>query len=257
MGSVHHTIEAHVATVVLSNEARMNAMSLAMWRQLAATLVQLQSNPEVRVVVLRGEGERAFVAGADISEFDSQRSGSDGVATYDRAVDDAQTALAHFPLPVIAAISGICYGGGLGLALSCDLRYASSSAKFRMPAARLGLGYAYRSMQNLVSNLGPMAAAEAFYSARVYNATEAQQRGIVLSVHDDVFSHCHALALQIAESAPLTIRAGKQTMVSLAQREPPDLNVINAAVNACFASEDYAEGRQAFAQKRTPLFKGR
>ena len=257
MAGVTHTLEAHVATVVLSNEARMNAMTLAMWRQLAQTLAQLQANPEVRVVVLRGEGERAFVAGADLSEFDTQRSGGDSVAAYDRAVDEAQTALAQFPLPVIAAISGICYGGGLGLALSCDLRYASPSARFRMPAARLGLGYAYRSMKSLVANLGGMAAAEAFFTAQVYNASQAQQMGVVLSVTDDVFAHCQALALQIAENAPLTLRAGKQTMISLAQDEPPDLAALDAAVNACFTSKDYAEGRQAFAQKRMPRFQGR
>ncbi|MFN0000985.1 MAG: enoyl-CoA hydratase [Burkholderiaceae bacterium] len=258
MAEVIHTIEAHVATVVLSNEERMNAMSLAMWRQLADTLSRLQTERDLRVLVLRGHGDRAFVSGADISEFASQRSSAQGVADYDSAVDAAQTALAQFPLPVIAAVSGICYGGGLGLALACDLRYASPSARFRMPAARLGLGYAYRSMKSLVDSLGQMAAAEAFYSARVYGASAAQQMGLVLSVHDDVFAYCQALAQQIAENAPLTIRAGKRAMIGARHAgPPPDFEAIDAAVNACFVSEDYAEGRQAFAQKRSPRFQGR
>ena len=155
MAQVLHTIEGRVATVVLANEAKYNAMSLGMWQQLGALLDQLGQDESVRVLVLRGQGDKAFVSGADIAEFEQQRSNPEGVAAYDRAVDQVQTALAQFPRPVIAAISGICFGGGLGMALSCDLRYCSAGSRFRMPAARLGLGYAWRGMQPRGGALSP------------------------------------------------------------------------------------------------------
>lgn len=257
MGRVTHQIEGHVATVVLDNEAKHNAMSLTMWRELAGLVQRLHKDDAVRVLLLRGQGSKAFVSGADISEFDQQRSSSDGVAAYDRAVDDAQTALAEFPRPTVAAISGICFGGGLGLALSCDLRYASADARFRMPAARLGLGYARRGMKSLVAALGPMNAAEAFYTARIYGAAQARELGIVQSVHEDVFAHASDTARLIAENAPLTLRAAKLAMIGLRDEAVADTAAIDAAVKACFSSEDYAEGRRAFAEKRPPRFRGR
>lgn len=257
MGQVLHHIEGRVATLVLDNEAKYNAMSLSMWRALADAVRRLREDDSVRVLVLRGQGLKAFVSGADISEFDQQRSSSDGVAAYDRAVDEAQTALAEFPKPTIAAISGICFGGGLGLALSCDLRYASADARFRMPAARLGLGYAWGGMKALVGALGPMNAAEAFFTARIYDAGQAQKLQIVQSVHDDVFTHVQHTAQLIAENAPLTLRAAKLALVGLRDPQAADVAAIDAAVKACFASDDYAEGRRAFAEKRTPRFQGR
>lgn len=257
MAQVLHSKDGHVATVVLANEAKYNAMSLGMWRELAALVEQLRQDDSVRVLVLRGQGEKAFVSGADISEFEQQRSSSDGVAAYDRAVDEAQSALAAFPRPVIAAISGICFGGGLGLALSCDLRYCSAGSRFRMPAARLGLGYAWRGMKALVGALGPMNAAEAFYTARIYDAPQAQALGIVQSVHDDVFAHVEQTAQLIAGNAPLTLRAAKLALIGLRDAPQADVAAIDAAVAACFTSDDYAEGRRAFAEKRQPRFQGR
>lgn len=257
MAQVLHHIEGHVATVVLDNEAKYNAMSLSMWLQLAQLLEQLRQDESVRVLLLRGQGEKAFVSGADISEFEQQRNSQQSVAAYDRAVDTAQTALAEFPRPVIAAISGICFGGGLGLALSCDLRYCNSTARFRMPAARLGLGYAWRSTRALVAALGPMNAAEAFYTARIYEAEQARQLGIVQSVHADVMEHARETAHLIAGNAPLTLRAAKLAFISLREGPQADSAAVEAAVAACFASEDYAEGRRAFAEKRAPHFTGR
>ncbi len=257
MGQVHLQIEDHVATVVLDNEVKYNAMTLGMWRELAALLGRLREDASVRVLVLRGQGTKAFVSGADISEFEQQRSSSDSVAAYDRAVDAAQTALAEFARPTLAAISGICFGGGLGLALSCDLRYASADARFRMPAGRLGLGYAWRGMKALVAALGPMNAAEAFYTARIYDAQQARELNIVRSVHADVFAHAQETAQLIAGNAPLTLRAAKLALVGLRDEAHADVAAIDAAVQACFASDDYAEGRRAFAEKRAPRFQGR
>lgn len=258
MGAVHHTVDAQVATIVLSNEQRMNAMSLSMWDGLADLLHALQEDPEVRVVVLRGAGERAFVSGADISEFDSQRSDPAGIANYDRAVDVAQTALANFPKPVIAAIGGVCYGGGLGIALACDIRYGAPGARFRMPAARLGLGYAMAGVQRMVDVVGASNASELFYTARVYSADEALRMGLLNAVAQDVFAHAQAAAALIAANAPLTIAAAKLALQAVrsgrAEAAGPE---VARAVHACFQSQDYAEGRRAFAEKRPPQFSGR
>ena len=257
MAQVHRHIEGHVATLTLDNEGKYNAMTLSMWRELAEAVQQLRADDAVRVLVLRGQGEKAFVSGADISEFEQQRNSSQAVQAYDQAVDAAQTALAEFPRPTIAAISGICFGGGLGLALSCDLRYGSSHSRFRMPAARLGLGYAWRGMKSLVGALGAMNAAEAFYTARIYDAAQARALGIVQSVHEDVFAHAAETAQLIAGNAPLTLRAAKLALIALRDEVQADTAAIDAAVQACFASEDYAEGRRAFADKRPPRFQGR
>jgi enoyl-CoA hydratase/carnithine racemase len=164
--------------------------------------------------------------------------------------------LAAFPRPTLAAISGICFGGGLGLALSCDLRYCSAGSRFRMPAARLGLGYAWKGMKSLVAALGPMNAAEAFYTARIYDAPQARELGIVQSVHEQVFAHATETAQLIAGNAPLTLRAAKLAMQGLRDEAQADRAAVDAAVKACFASQDYAEGRLAFAEKRAPQFRG-
>lgn len=256
MGAIHVTHDQHVAVITIDDVERYNAMGLSMWIALKEAFEAMASTPAVRAVILRGAGEKAFVSGANISEFETQRNSEASVAHYNHSVAQAEEAIKRCPVPVIAAISGICYGGGLGLALSCDLRYASPASKFRMPAARLGLGYDYRGMKRIVQNLGPTAAAEAFYTAKVYLAAEAAQIGIVNSVHDDVFTHCAELALQIAQNAPLTVQAAKQAMLCIADDDTSQIARIDQAVNACFKSSDYAEGRLAFAQKRLPQFTG-
>jgi enoyl-CoA hydratase/carnithine racemase len=226
-----------------------------MWTALLAAFDEIDHNPEIRVCVLRGAGEKSFVSGANISEFETQRNSEASVARYNDMVKRTQQAIFRCRVPVIAAISGICYGGGLGLALSCDMRYAAPHSRFRMPAARLGLGYDIDNMKNILNNLGPQATAEAFYTARVYDAASAQAMGMVLAVVDDVFAHCTALAQEIATNAPLTIQAAKKTLVALADDEK-DMMSVKTSIDACFKSTDYAEGRLAFAQKRSPLFTG-
>ena len=258
MVGVTHFIDGHVATITLSNPERYNAMSLAMWAGLGDSLETLRADSRVRVVVLRGDGERAFVSGADISEFDTQRNTDTGVATYEAAVARAQGTLEQFPRPVIAAISGICYGGGLGLALACDLRYASPGAKFRMPAARLGLGYTLAGVRRMVAILGTARAAELFYTAHVINANQAAQFGLLNEIHEDVFAHVAQVAGEIAANAPMTVAAGKLALNTLLKGvDDAGAKAVDTAVKACFASSDYAEGRKAFAEKRPPLFTGR
>lgn len=256
MAQVHCRVDGHVATLVLDNVERHNAMSLSMWTALADHLDALRAQDAVRAVVLRGAGERAFVSGADISEFESQRGDAEAVARYDAAVDRAQTALSEFPVPVIAAIRGICYGGGLGLSLACDLRLAQGDARFRMPAARLGLGYALRGMQRLREVLGPVHAAEIFYTARVIDAAGAARVNLVNEVCDDVFARAAELAETIAGNAPLTIRAAKLALRALGSGDAVQRAEADAAVARCFASQDYIEGRRAFMEKRAPRFQG-
>jgi enoyl-CoA hydratase/carnithine racemase len=257
MGTIHVTHEQHFSVVTLNDAARYNAMSLSMWIALKQAFDSIDANLAIRAVILRGAGEKAFVSGANISEFETQRNSEASVAHYNQSVAEAQEAITRCRVPVIAAISGICYGGGLGLALSCDLRYASPASKFRMPAARLGLGYGYRGMKSIVQNLGPTAAAEAFYTAKVYVAQEAAHIGIVNSIHDDVFAHADEVALQIAQNAPLTVQAAKQAMLCIADDDTSPIARIDQAVDTCFKSSDYAEGRRAFAEKRLPQLTGR
>jgi len=257
MGTIHLTQEQHIARVTIDDAERYNAMSLSMWIALKQAFDSIDANLDIRAVILRGAGEKAFVSGANISEFETQRNSEASVAHYNQSVAQAQEAITRCRVPVIAAISGICYGGGLGLALSCDLRYASPASKFRMPAARLGLGYGYRGMKSIVQNLGPTAAAEAFYTAKVYVAQEAAQIGIVNSINDDVFAHVDDVALQIAQNAPLTVQAAKQAMLCIADDDTSQIARIDQAVDTCFKSSDYAEGRRAFAEKRLPQFTGR
>lgn len=255
-GRVDVECRGPVATVTLADPDRHNAMSLSMWQALEQVLADIDGRSEVRVCVLRGAGDKAFVSGANISEFDSQRSSEEGVRRYNEQVARTQRAIAHCRVPVIAAISGVCYGGGLGLALSCDMRYAAAHSRFRMPAARLGLGYDVDNMRSILASLAPIAAAEAFYSARVYDAAQAQALGMVNAVVDDVFGHCEALAGEIAQNAPLTVQAAKKAMVALLEQDRAGMARAQAAAQACFESRDYAEGRLAFAQKRSPKFTG-
>ena len=254
-GRIDLSVQGHVAQVTIDDVTRHNAMSLGMWTALLAAFDEIDRRPEVRVCVLRGAGEKSFVSGANVSEFETQRNSEASVAHYTDMVKRTQQAIFRCRVPVIAAISGICYGGGLGLALSCDMRYAAPHSRFRMPAARLGLGYDIDNMKNILNNLGPQATAEAFYTARVYDAPSAQAMGMVLAVVEDVFSHCTALAQEIATNAPLTIQAAKKTLVALADDEK-DMMSVKTTIDACFKSTDYAEGRLAFAQKRSPQFTG-
>lgn len=258
MPEVLLAIDGHVATVTLRNEARYNAMTLGMWNTLGDTLDQLQADDHVRVLILRGASDKAFVSGADISEFATQRNDPAGVLAYDLAVKRAQSGITQLRCPVVAAISGICYGGGVGLALACDLRYGAPNSRFRMPAGRLGLGYALDGAKRMVDVLGPARTAEMFYTARVCDAPQALAMGLLNQIDADVFAHAQQVATEIAANAPLTLAAGKLAINTVLDGcVPSDALAVEQAVKACFSSLDYAEGRAAFSEKRTPRFTGR
>lgn len=258
-GHIRTETAAGVGTLVISHARKHNAMTLAMWQQLAEAVQALADDRAVRVIVVTGEGDAAFVSGADISEFAQQRSGTDAVAAYDHAVATAQRVLAECAKPTVARIQGICMGGGMGIALACDLRFAASNARFRMPAARIGLGYAFEGMQRLVRLLGAPATFDLFYTARSLHAPEAMRLGLVNDCIDtEVFdAEVASRAALIAQNAPLALRAAKAAI--LATLEPPTAQAreaIDAMVRQCFASRDYAEGQAAFAERRAPHFEG-
>jgi enoyl-CoA hydratase/carnithine racemase len=250
----------------LSNPDKFNAMSLEMWLTLATHLRALHEDPTVRALVIRGDGDKAFVSGADISEFDRVRSAESGSGAYDRAVEDAQQALIGCSFPVIASIHGVCMGGGLGLALACDLRYASTTARFRMPAARLGLGYSLSGVRRMVDIVGAARAADLFMTARTFDAHEAERIGLVHSIYpaqtlDAVVAET---VRNVASNAPLTLSLVKTAInLALAGNADPSHQSEQASIEIerrrqmCINSGDYVEGRRAFAEKREPRFTGK
>ncbi|WPC06241.1 enoyl-CoA hydratase [Pseudomonas benzenivorans] len=261
VGRIDLQVTDRVARISINNPSRHNAMSLAMWCQLGDLVSRLDARTDINLIVLRGEGGRAFVSGADIAEFQALRSSDEAVMAYDEAVDRAQSGLQNCRHPVIAVIEGYCFGGGIGLALSCDLRYAAANARFRMPAARLGLGYALSGMQRAVSILGAAQATELFLSARDYDSVEAAQSGLVHRVlrGEGFDEEVETLISRVAANAPLSLRAAKSAIRAAAQVEVPAVAAAAIAqqVELCFRSADYVEGRQAFAERREPRFQGR
>ncbi len=249
-----------IATVTFNNPAKRNALSRQMQAALPPTLRALQDDPEVRVVVVRGAGDRAFVSGADISEFAEHRTSVDARAAYDRARADVGRAWAALAKPIIAMIRGYCIGGGVLTALQADIRIAADDSQFGVPAARLGLGYPLSGVAALAAVVGTAWTAEILFSARRLSAEEALRIGLVNRVvpGDDLADEVATLAGQIAANAPLTVVACKAALTELARpREARDTDRVAALVEACFRSEDYREGQAAFAERRAPVFRGR
>ena len=249
-----------VGSIVFSNPARYNAMTFDMWQGLPAALAAFDADAGVRVVVLSGDGDKAFVSGADISQFEKTRATPDAQAVYNRAVEAAYLAPLRSAKPVVAKIRGICMGGGLGLAAACDIRIAADDAVFRMPAARLGLGYNFVGMRRFVQVLGAANTADIFFSARKFDAADALHMGFANRVvaAADLDREVDAYCRVVGENAPLSLVQAKSAIREVL-KDPADrdLGALQKMVESCFGSEDYREGRTAFMEKRTPQFKGR
>jgi len=259
-GRVGGAVEGVIGWVTFDRPQRHNAMSYEMWQGLPEVLAAHEADPAVKAIVLRGAGEKAFISGADISQFEARRASAAANEDYRTVAARAFERLRDAPKPTIAMIRGYCIGGGLAIALCCDLRIAADDGRFGIPAARLGLGYAQDGVKRLIDVVGPAYTKEILFTGRRYEADEAWRIGLlnrvvpVAALEDEV----REIAGTIGGNAPLTIAAAKRAVNDLmlpAGEQDPD--AVRAAVERCFDSEDFAEGRKAFAEKRRPVFKGR
>lgn len=257
---LHGRREGQVGHIVFDNPAKMNAVSLDMWEGLIRLLDEYRADPEIRAVVVSGAGGKAFVSGADISKFESERANAEMAEKYGVISGQGYEALYDFPKPTIAMVTGYCIGGGMNLAACCDLRFCNPAARFGIPAAKLGLGYGYLRIERMSQIIGLPRTMEMLFTARQYAADEALRIGLVHGVAADgeLEQTVAEVTRQIAENAPLTIALAKASAREVAKPESArDHARLEAMVKACFDSADYKEGRDAFMAKRKPQFKGR
>jgi enoyl-CoA hydratase/carnithine racemase len=251
--------EDGVGWLILNNPERHNAVSLEMWEAALEIMTDFAADPSVRVMVVTGAGGKAFASGADISKFKDERQEAAAVAHYQATTQKAYAALQGMTIPTIAMVRGYCIGGGTAIAVCCDLRICTENAKFGIPAARLGLGYGLARAQPLVDLVGPACAKEMFFTARQFDAREAERMGLVNRVvaDDQLEAVVGEMARTIAGNAPLTVRCAKLVVgEALKDASERDTAAVDRAVAACFASNDYREGQAAFMEKRKPVFTG-
>jgi enoyl-CoA hydratase len=249
-----------VGTITFNNPEKRNAMSLDMWEGLGHALVELRDNPDIRVVILTGAGDKAFVSGADISQFEKTRHNAEASEEYSKRSAAQRALLADYPKPIIACIRGFCLGGGMQVAMAADIRIASDNSQFGIPAAKLGIAYGYDGLKNLVSLVGPSWARLLMYTGMRIDATEAVRIGLVDRVVADaeLWNATSEIARTISGNAPLAIKAAKITIAQvLKDAGDRDMGAIKQIGTDCMDSEDFREGRRAFMEKRKPQFHGK
>jgi enoyl-CoA hydratase len=252
--------EAPLGWLILNRPEVRNALNLRSWQRIAEGMKELDADPEVRVIIMRGATPEAFIAGADISEFPAMRANAEQARAYRDAPANAISAMLESPKPVIGMLSGVCIGGGLQVGLSCDMRIAARGTRFGIPAARLGLAYPLDGVTALINVVGPANARDILLSARLFDTEEAFAMGLVNRVvdGDKLEESVRDYATKMATNAPLTMRAAKTAIrESLKDPEYRDGKTVAAMVAQCFDSEDYREGVKAFLEKRRPSFRGK
>jgi enoyl-CoA hydratase len=259
-GKILQEIVDGVGIITFNNPEKRNAMSLQMWEGFGAALTELRDDASVRVVVLKGAGDKAFVSGADISQFEKERHNAQASEEYSRRSAAQRALFADYPKPTVACISGFCLGGGMLVAMLSDIRIAAENSQFGIPAAKLGIAYGYDGLKHLVSLVGPSWARLLMYTGMRIDSKEALRIGLVERVLPDaeLWGATMEIARTISGNAPLAITAAKLTIAQvLTDPEKRDMEAVKNIGTACMDSEDFREGRQAFMEKRKPQFKGR
>src|SRR3954464_1601019 len=259
-GKILQSVTDGVGVITFNNPAKRNAMSLDMWEGLGNALVELRDNDDVRVVIMVGAGDKAFVSGADISQFEKVRHNAAASEEYSKKSEAQRALLANYPKPIIACIRGFCLGGGMQVAMAADIRIASDNSQFGIPAAKLGIAYGYDGLRHLVSLVGPSWARLIMYTGMKIDAAEALRIGLVERVLPDagLWDATMEIARTISGNAPLAIKAAKDTIAEVLKDESKrDMDAIKRIGTACMDSEDFREGRTAFMEKRKPQFKGK
>src|ERR1700730_10808589 len=259
-GKILQSITDGVGIITFNNPEKRNAMSLEMWEGFGSALIELRDNPDVRVVILAGAGDKAFVSGADISQFEKTRHNAEASEEYSKRSAAQRALLADYPKPTIACIRGFCLGGGMQVAMLADIRFAAENSQFGIPAAKLGIAYGYDGLRNLVSLVGPSWARLIMYTGMRIDSAEAQRIGLVDRVLPgaELWNATSEIARTISGNAPLAIKAAKITIAQVL-KDPAarDMNSVKQIGLECMDSEDFREGRRAFMEKRKPQFKGK